>query len=261
MRQNILWLCQQISMLPGLRELVMTSNGALLQDYAQALREAGVSRINISIDTLSRESFKHLTRRNQFDNVLAGIDAAIAAGFKRIKLNAVVLKNHNHEDILGLAEFAQEKGLDLTFIEEMPLGEINSHKRDAAFYGHEHILADLRRRYTLLPSTETTGGPAAYYRVYDNGLEQPGRIGLISPHSHNFCARCNRIRVTAEGRLLLCLGQENSVDLRHVMRTYPGQPEVLREIIQHTIQFKPKSHEFDLAAPVKIMRHMNHSGG
>ena len=167
--------------------------------YAHALRRAGVKRINISIDSLRPDRFHAITRNGEIEKTLAGIDAAIAAGFERIKLNAVVLKNHNHDEVLDLVGFAIDRGLDISFIEEMPLGIIGEHDRAEAYYSSDLILADLRKRYEMYPTTESTGGPSRYYRI----AGQETRVGFISPHSHNFCDQCNRVRLTAEGRLLL----------------------------------------------------------
>ena len=153
--------------------------------------------------------------------------------------------------------FARQKGLDISFIEEMPLGIVNDHDRAYTYYSSDQILDDLRRHYTLTPTTESTGGPSRYYRMTDS----PTRIGFISPHSHNFCASCNRVRLTAEGRLLLCLGQEHSVDLRRIVRDNACSPESLSQAIISSMAIKPKGHDFDLAEQPVIFRHMNHTGG
>ncbi|MCB1830976.1 MAG: GTP 3',8-cyclase MoaA, partial [Gammaproteobacteria bacterium] len=201
-RNNILQVFHQLGRLDGLQELTLTSNGTQLPRYAHALRRAGVKRINISIDSLRPDRFHAITRNGEIEKTLAGIDAAIAAGFERIKLNAVVLKNRNHDEVLDLVGFAIDRGLDISFIEEMPLGIIDEHDRAEAYYSSDLILADLRKRYEMYPTTESTGGPSRYYRI----AGQETRVGFISPHSHNFCDQCNRVRLTAEGRLLLCLG-------------------------------------------------------
>lgn len=261
LRANIVWLCRQISALPGLDELVITTNGSCLSRMAQALKDAGVKRLNISLDTLHPEKFRDLTRRDQVKAVLAGIEAARKAGFERIKLNVVALKAYNHSQLPELLDYALERGLDISFIEEMPLGEIDSHDRDHAYYSSDEILSDLSAHHTLVESADNSNGPARYYRICQNGEPLPTRVGFISPHSHNFCATCNRVRVTAEGRLLLCLGQENSVDLRRILRTWPEQPERVREAIVEAVRQKPEKHEFMHGTPVKIMRYMNHTGG
>ncbi|MDM8547492.1 GTP 3',8-cyclase MoaA [Candidatus Venteria ishoeyi] len=257
-RRNILSLFERLGDLPGLKELVLTTNGSQLSQMAKPLRESGVKRINISLDSLQADKFLKLTRNGKLDKVLAGIDAAREAGFERIKLNAVILKHRNHEEVPDLVDFAIQKQLDLTFIEEMPLGLINSHDRAEAYYSSDDILADLKTQYQMLPTPENTGGPARYYRL---PAHPDTRIGFISPHSHDFCDTCNRVRLTAEGRLLLCLGQENSVDLRRIVRAHPGDAEYLQNSLLKAIHNKPHSHDFSHEKPVEIMRYMNTTGG
>lgn len=256
-RRNIMYVFQQLGKLPGLKDFTLTTNGTQLQRYASALRDTGVTRINISLDSLQPARFKHITRVGELDKVLAGIDAAIAAGFERIKLNAVVLKHKNHDEVLDLVAFARDKGMDISFIEEMPLGEVGEHDRAYAYYASDEILRDLSTRYALTPSTESTGGPSRYYRMPDSR----SRVGFISPHSHNFCASCNRVRLTAEGRLLLCLGQEHSSDLRQVVRDFPQARVPLEQAIIDAMAIKPKGHDFDLNSQPVIFRHMNVTGG
>ena len=258
-RQNVLWLCRELGQLRenGLAELVITTNGSQLERLAGDLHAAGVARINISLDSLQPDRFRRLTRTGELEQVLRGIRAAQATGFQRIKLNAVILKGRNHDEVVDLARFAIKNGLDLSYIEEMPLGVISDHDRAEAYYSSEAIRADLARVFTLTPSTETTGGPSRYYRI-------PGtdsRIGFIAPHSHNFCGDCNRVRVSAEGRLLLCLGQEHSVDLRRVLRAHPGDRDRLQQAIVAAMHLKPHGHEFQLGGQPIILRHMNHTGG
>ncbi len=256
-RRNILHLFRQLGQLPGLRDLTLTTNATQLAPYAQALKEAGVTRINISLDTLNPERFHQLTRLGNINKVMAGIDAALQAGFQRLKLNAVILKNRNHDEILDLVEFAHQRGMDITFIEEMPLGVIGDHDRAEAYYSSDEILRDLRQHMDLQAVDESTGGPARYYRREGS----PYRVGFISPHSHNFCETCNRVRVTAEGRLLLCLGQEHSLDLRAIMRTYPEDDTRLRQALLDSMQIKPLGHEFNLQTQPIIFRHMSATGG
>ena len=188
---------------------------------------------------------------------MRGIQAAQVSGFARIKLNAVILKNRNHDEVIDLVRFAIERGLDISFIEEMPLGQIGDHDRAEAYYSSDAIRADLAQAFTLIPTAETTGGPSRYYRIPDT----ESRIGFISPHSHNFCGECNRVRLSAEGRLLLCLGQEHSSDLKHVLRAYPGDRERLKQAIIAAMAFKPQGHDFQLGGQPVIRRHMNHTGG
>ncbi|MFO1350063.1 MAG: GTP 3',8-cyclase MoaA [Gammaproteobacteria bacterium] len=256
-RNNVLWLFRQLGQLAGLRELVLTTNGSQLERYAQELRDAGVKRINISLDTLDPERFRRITRTGDLAKVMAGIRAAQTAGFERIKLNTVILKNRNHDEVVSLARFAIDNSMDISYIEEMPLGVIGDHDRAEAYYSSDQIRTDLATNFELIPTAESTGGPSKYFRV-------PGvnsKIGFISPHSHNFCDTCNRVRVTAEGRLLLCLGQEHSVDLRHVMRAHPGDMDKLQQAIIKAMDIKPQGHEFNLEAKPVLFRHMNVTGG
>ena len=256
-RQNILWLVERIAALPGLRELVLTTNGSQLGRMAQPLRDAGVKRINISLDSLDAARFRELTRTGELATVLAGIDAAQRAGFERIKLNSVILRGRNDDEVLALVGFAREHGLDISFIEEMPLGQIGEHDRAASFCSSEELRAIIATRHPLSPSSESTGGPSRYWRMADSET----RVGFISPHSHNFCHLCNRVRLTVEGRLLLCLGNEHSADLRAVMRAQPGDAEALRAAIVQAMDLKPERHHFDLHAEPQIVRFMNTTGG
>lgn len=256
-RRNIIKLFEDIGQLPGLGELVLTSNGSQLTTLAQPLKDAGVKRINISLDSLDAEKFKRITRVGELDKVLAGIDAAIAVNFEKLKLNTVILKNRNDDEIIDLVRYASDRNMDISFIEEMPLGVIGDHDRAEVFYSSDEIKNDLEQEFTLLPTTETTGGPSKYYRLTETGT----RVGFISPHSHNFCEQCNRVRLTCEGRLLLCLGQEHSVDLRKTLRGYPDDMERLKQAIRDSMLIKPEGHEFDLTEKPIIFRHMNVTGG
>lgn len=256
-RRNVLKLLRDLGQLPGLRELTLTTNGSQLPQLAADLKDAGVKRINISLDTLDPERFRSLTRVGELARTLAGIEAALAAGFERIRLNAVILKNRNDDEIHDLVQFSVARGMDICFIEEMPLGLIDEHDRAQSYCSSDAIKTELERHYTMLPSTETTGGPARYFRLADSAT----RIGFISPHSHNFCASCNRVRLTCEGRLLLCLGQEHSVDLRRVVRRYPGDIQRLKQTLRDAMSIKPQGHEFDLGARPVLFRHMNATGG
>lgn len=254
-RRNVLWLIERLGELPV--ELVLTTNGSQLQRFAQPLRRAGVRRLNISLDSLNPERFRSLTRTDRLDQVLAGIDAACEAGFERIKLNTVVLHGRNEDEVPALVEFARARGLDISFIEEMPLGQISEHDRAEAFCSSDTLRERLQQRYTLMPTAERTGGPSRYYRMPDSD----SRIGFISPHSHNFCADCNRVRLTAEGRLLLCLGNEHSLDLRALLRDPDCSAEQLRQAVIDAMQIKPERHHFDLDDEPQILRFMNMTGG
>ena len=256
-RRNVVKLMQDISALPGLRELVLTTNGSQLERLAPELRAAGVKRLNISIDSLDEARFARITRTGKLAPVLAGIEAARRAGFEKLKLNAVILRHRNEDEVIPLTRFAAERGMDISFIEEMPLGVIGDHDRAEAYYSSDQIRADLETAFTLVASTESTGGPSRYFRLVETGT----RVGFISPHSHNFCDTCNRVRLTAEGRLLLCLGQEHSVDLRAVLRTSPGDLPQLKQAIRDSMAIKPQGHEFNLTAKPLIFRHMNATGG
>lgn len=256
-RRDIIKVFRELGELEGLRELTLTTNGTQLPRFARELRAAGVSRINISLDTLRADRYRALTRNGRIERVMVGLDAAQEAGFSRVKLNAVILKHRNHDEIVDLVGFAIGRGIDISFIEEMPLGQVGDHDRAACYYSSDQIREDLSRQYRLVPTAESTGGPSRYFRI--PGVET--RVGFISPHSHNFCESCNRVRLTSEGRLLLCLGQEHSVDLRRVVRANPGDDEALRRAIRASMAVKPRGHDFDLQARPVIFRHMNHTGG
>lgn len=256
-RKNALWLFQEIGRLPGLRELVTTTNGSQLAHQAQALRDAGVRRINISLDSLNPERFRKITRVGELDKVLRGITAAKQAGFDNIKLNTVLMRGVNDDEALPLLAFAIDEGLDISYIEEMPLGEVD-HTRGSTYVSNEATLKLLQTRHTLISSAETTGGPARYWRV-------PGtqtRVGFISPHSHNFCESCNRVRITCKGELFLCLGQEDKVDLMPLLRNFPHDDQPLIEAILGSMRIKPKGHDFDLRrAQPAVVRFMSVTGG
>jgi len=256
-RRNVIWLFRTLGRLPGLRELTLTTNGSQLARWAGPLRAAGVRRVNISLDSLRPERFRAMTRVGDLERVLEGIAAAREAGFERIKLNCVILRNRNHDEIPDLVRFAVERDMDISFIEEMPLGDIDDHDRFAAYCSSDEVLQEVSRHFDLLPTTESTGGPSRYHRIAGTH----SRVGLISPHSHNFCESCNRVRLTTEGRLLLCLGQEHSVDLRRVIRSDPGDPARLRQAIVDSMAIKPKGHDFNLQGQPVILRHMNVTGG
>jgi cyclic pyranopterin phosphate synthase len=224
---------------------------------AEPLKKAGVKRINISLDSLDADKFKKVTRVGDLDVVLKGIQAAKKAGFEKIKLNAVILKNRNHDEVNSLVQYAMNEGLDISFIEEMPLGAIDSHSREEAYYSSDEIKRDIETQFELVPSTKNTGGPARYYSVngYDN------LVGFISPHSHNFCDTCNRVRVTASGLLLLCLGQEHSMDLKRVLRANPTDLNKVKQALIESMDIKPEGHDFDITEQPVIFRHMSVTGG
>ena len=216
-----------------------------------------MKRINISLDSLDTERFRKITRVGELDKVLRGIAAAKEAGFDNIKLNTVLMRGINDDETLSLVDFAIMQGIDISFIEEMPLGEVN-HTRDSTFASNEVTLKLLQAHHNLISSAETTGGPARYWRVPGTNT----RVGFISPHSHNFCESCNRVRITCKGELYLCLGQEDKVDLMPLLRSYPNDDAPLIDAIVDSMQIKPKGHDFDLKrAQPAVIRFMSHTGG
>jgi len=255
MRKKLPELIASLKAIPGIEEIVMTTNGTLLTQYAKPLFEAGLSRLNISLDTLKADRFQKLTRRDRLQVVLDGIAEAKKYAFAGIKLNAVVMRGMNDDEILDLTDFAVANEIDITFIEEMPLGEVG-YDRSVTFLSSVDIKAVIEKQYDLIDSSYKTGGPAVYSRLEDKKT----KIGFISPHSNNFCSDCNRVRITAVGRLLLCLGNENSQDLRTLMRDGCDDQELTEQLIS-ALQLKPEKHEFDLGEEVKILRFMSHTGG
>ncbi|MGO2355634.1 MAG: GTP 3',8-cyclase MoaA [Marinomonas foliarum] len=266
-RKNILWAIEQIANTTGLEELTITTNGSQLYKMAQRLLDAGVSRINISLDTLKADRFHKLTRRDKFQQVIDGIDIASKLPFKRLKINSVMLKNHNDDELFDLAQFALDRKMDISFIEEMPLGIITDHNRATTYLSSDDVIETLGSRYELTPSLTTTSGPTRYYQVA--GYEH--KIGVISPHSHNFCDTCNRVRLTAEGRLLLCLGNEHSKDLKNVLRSSSycstalnskeHNATALENAIIEALALKPHKHHFNLDEAPQILRFMSATGG
>jgi cyclic pyranopterin phosphate synthase len=246
-----------IGRLEGLDELLITTNGSQLVRHAKALKEAGVKRLNISLDSLNEVRFKAMTRTGKLPQVLEGINVAIEQGFERIKINSVVMRGSNDDEVLDLVEFARDKGIDIAFIEEMPLGIIQSHDRAITYCSSNDVREIIEQRYPLIHNPQKTAGPSRYYSMASHNT----RIGFISPHSHNFCGDCNRVRVTVEGRLLLCLGNEHSVDLMPILRGQPGQVAPLKQVIVASLVLKPEKHNFDLNEKPQILRFMNATGG
>lgn len=255
-RKELPWLVSQLRKLHGLRELVMTTNGSQLAHFAAPLAEAGLDRVNISLDSLDPEGFHDVTRTGELKRVLQGIDAAIASfGSRNVKLNTVLMRDINHHQLSAMLEFALENSVDISFIEQMPLGD-TGHRYVDSFYSSQEALAQLRQHYALLPSVETSGGPARYWRIAGHD----SRVGFISPHSQNFCAGCNRMRVTARGELYPCLGNEGMVDLLPAVRA--GDDADLRDQIRLAVFAKPPEHKFDLSQPgIQIVRFMSRTGG
>ena len=255
-RKDALWLIERLGALPGLDNLVLTTNGSQLDRYAGPLRAAGVRRINISLDTLRADRFQAITRIGDLGKVLRGIAAAREAGFSRTKLNTVMMRGTNDDEFVDLVQFAVDHRLDISFIEEMPLGDI--HGRSNEYIGSDETRALLAQRFTLVPSAETTGGPARYWRIPDSDT----RVGFISPHSHNFCDTCNRVRITAKGELYPCLGQNDAIQLMQVLRDHPDDDTALRQAIMNSMGIKPLGHDFtqQMDAP-QVVRFMSMTGG
>ena len=259
-RKNILWLFEALSRhlrSGALEELTLTTNGSQLPKYAKALRDLGVERINISLDTLKADRFKAITRWGDFSQVMTGIEAAEAAGLK-IKLNAVALKGVNEDEIEDMVRFAHGRGMDLTLIETMPLGEIDGNRTDQ-YLPLSIVRARLMDRFTLEDIPYRTGGPARYVAVKETG----GRIGFITPMTHNFCESCNRVRLTCTGTLYMCLGQEDAADLRAPLRASPDDA-LVSAAIDEAIARKPKGHDFVIDRRTKkpaVGRHMSVTGG
>ena len=258
-RNNILALIEPLGQLPGLDQLAITTNGSQLHRMAADLRQFGVDRINISLDSLQPRRFRQLTRHGNLNQVIAGIDAAIEAGFDQIRLNAVILKGRNEDEVLDLVNFAYQRSIDIAFIEEMPLGLINEHDRALSFCSSEELREIILRQHALEPLGDpiNAAGPARYFNTAGGRT----KIGFISPHSDNFCHLCNRVRVTAEGQLLLCLGNEHSVDLRSVIRSKNYTLDALKRAIIEAVSIKPEKHHFDLNETPDIVRFMNTTGG
>lgn len=240
----------------ALRELTLTTNGSRLAEFAQDLHEAGVRRVNVSLDTLDPERFHAITRRGRLPDVLAGLKAAADAGL-RVKINMVALRGLNEDEIEPMLHFCAERGHDLTLIETMPLGEVEE-DRSARYLPLDIVRERLSRRFTLEELPERTGGPARYVRLRETGQ----KLGFITPLSHNFCESCNRVRLTATGMLYMCLGQDDSADLRHVLRSQ-GR-EALDAALDEAMGRKPKGHDFviDRSRTVPALaRHMSVTGG
>jgi GTP 3',8-cyclase len=254
-RKQAMWLIERLGALPGLENLVLTTNGSQLDRFAAPLHAAGVKRLNISLDTLRADRFKAITRIGDINKVFSGIAAARQAGFRRTKLNSVMMRGINDDEFIDLVQYAIDHELDISFIEEMPLGEIQG--RSNTYISSEETREILGQRFTLIPSSESSGGPARYWRI--PGSES--RIGFISPHSHNFCDTCNRVRITAKGELYPCLGQNDAVNLLQVLRS-GGNEDSLRQAIVDSMGIKPYGHDFSaqMDAP-QVVRFMSMTGG
>ena len=242
----------------ALDELTLTTNGTRLAEHAGDLARAGVRRLNVSIDSLDPDRFRRITRGGDLDRVLAGVEAARAAGLK-VKINTVALKHDNAADLPAMIAWAHRNGMDLTLIETMPLGEVEQDRTDQ-YLSLAQVRAELDSFWTLEPLDERTPGPARYVGVRETG----GKLGFITPLSHNFCEACNRVRVTCTGRLYMCLGQDDQADLRAPLRTSPSDDAPLIVAIGEAMARKPKGHDFRIerrgAAPA-LARPMSATGG
>ncbi|HET6467048.1 MAG TPA: GTP 3',8-cyclase MoaA [Geminicoccaceae bacterium] len=259
-RRNIMWLIERLGRhvrSGALEELTLTTNGSQLARHAADLRRAGVRRVNVSLDTLDPERFQAITRWGRYDRVMGGIEAAKAAGLA-VKINMVALKGVNEDELDRMIAWCGAEGFDLTLIETMPLGEIDEDRTDQ-YLPLSLVRAQLARRWTLTDIPYRTGGPARYLRVEETG----GRLGLITPLTHNFCESCNRVRVTCTGTMYMCLGQEDAADLRGPLRASEGN-ERLEAAIREGILRKPKGHDFVIDRRHNrpaVKRHMSVTGG
>ncbi len=242
----------------GLDELTVTTNGSMLDRHAGDLAAAGVRRINVSLDTLDPEKFLAITRWGRFDRVMNGLAAADAAGLK-VKINAVAMKGVNEDELPDMLAWCHARGYDLTLIEVMPMGEVGDHTRLDQYLPLSQVRRQLAERYTLEDIPLNTGGPARYVRVAETG----GRLGFITPLTHNFCESCNRVRLTCTGTLYMCLGQDDAVDLRAVLRAHDDDQAVI-DAIHAAIAAKPKGHDFVIDRQhhgPAVARHMSVTGG
>ncbi len=239
-----------------LDELTMTTNGSLLSQHAAMLASAGIRRINVSLDSLDPEKFSRITRRGDLAPVMAGIAAAKAHDI-HIKINMVALKNQNQNDVIPMAQMCADNGFDLSIIETMPLGEGMASRQDD-YISIDEFIAPLRQNYTVTPITDRTAGPARYWKVDPLNL----RLGLITPMSNNFCDDCNRLRLTTDGKIYMCLGSQMHVDFKHAIRSNGLQ--AVDKLLQNALKLKPERHDFErqLQNPdARLDRHMNATGG
>ena len=256
-RRGVEELFAGLGKLPGLDTLALTTNGSHLAEQAAGLSAAGVRSVNISLDSLNPTRFEAITRIGKLNAVLEGIDAAIANGFERIRLNAVILNGLNHDEVVALTHFALSKQIHIAFIEEMPLGQVNLGGKQLEYVSSDSIKSELETHFELQPLvSRDSSGPSRDYLIAGSQTQ----VGFISPHSHNFCAECNRLRVSAEGRLLMCLGNEESIDLRDLLRSGRSDDEIKSTIID-SLAIKPERHVFDRPDEPQIVRFMNATGG
>ena len=259
-RKNILWLIERLGHeidAGRLDEVTLTTNGTQLPHLASKLYSAGVRRVNVSLDTLDPTRFSDITRRSKLETVLEGIEAAKAAGLK-VKINTVAMRGKNEDELPDLLSWAIKNGLDLTFIETMPLGEVDGVREDD-YLPLTAVMPKLESRHTLSPSNKRTGGPARYYNV--DGTNR--QLGIITPLTNNFCDGCNRVRVTCTGRIYMCLGQDDHIDLRAALRSNSPKRD-LNNCLNKAMGLKPKGHDFAMSDGKmigKVSRHMSQTGG
>ena len=260
-RKNVMQLFQYLGDLKRqghLDEICVTTNGSTLEKHAQALKDAGVERVNVSLDTQDEETFNALTRTNKFHIVMAGIQKAKEVGLK-IKINTVALNKINDKQVRQLVAYCIKNDFDITFIEVMPMGDMGGEDRLNSFLPLEEVKKELAIDYVLTPISHTTGGPSKYHQVENTNT----KVGFITPLSNTFCRDCNRVRVTCTGTLFSCLGQDNNVELLPIVRTNDGWEKPLSEAIVRAIYEKPKEHNFVISedSQMSVNRHMSVTGG
>jgi GTP 3',8-cyclase len=256
-RKNIDSLFSSLSKNKGLKELTLTTNASQLKKKALMLKSSGVKRINISLDSLDPLTFKKMTRTGVLEDVLKGIEHAVEVGFEKIKLNTVLMKGINDHELFELIDYAIKHGLDISFIEEMPLGSTDFERKVTAVSNND-VLEKIKDKYSVKSISLSTGGPAKYWQIEGSNT----RVGLISPHSHNFCEDCNRVRISCKGELFLCLGQEEKIELMPLLRNHLHDDQPIKDAIINSMKIKPLSHEFNLnQSKPAIVRFMSHTGG
>ncbi len=261
-RKDIMWLFEQLGKLKDkhkLDEITLTTNGSQLEKYAEELKKYGVNRINVSLDSLDNEDFSKITRTNgKYEQVMSGLKKAKQIGLK-VKINTVAINNFNCKSFTDFVDYAIDNEFDITFIEVMPMGDIGNENRLNQFIPLTEVKRIIENKFKLIPTTETTGGPSRYFKIPNINNS---KIGFISPLSNNFCSGCNRVRITCTGTIYGCLGQDNNVDLRPLIRN-SKTTKLLEQGILKAIADKPKEHNFVIAKnnEVSINRHMNVTGG
>ena len=253
LRRGVNELINKLSLNRKLNELTLTTNGSQLDRKIDVLKQSKIKRINVSLDSLCSENFKKITRIGNLNQVLANLEAI--KDYFQIKLNTVLMKNINDHEIINLVSYAKEQNFDISFIEQMPLGEIG-YDRSTSFINSNDAKKIIEKKYILEKNNKKTGGPAVYWKIKDSN----SFVGFISPHSHNFCDSCNRVRVSADGYLHLCLGHNEKINLIEPLRAHDSDHAIERLIID-SLSGKPKSHEFNLENKTNVIRFMSHTGG